>query len=292
MRISLSVTNFSWSPSVADLADRLVEIARAADDGGLDTIWVADHLLQADPSSSWDAEMLEAYSTLAFLAGHTQRVRLGTMVTGVTFRPPALLIKAVTTLDVLSGGRAWLGLGAGYAEDAARAMGLSLPPTAERYECLDETLRLAAQMWAGDPSPFHGKHYQLEQPISSPPPLSQPRPPILIGGMGERKTLRLVAQYADACNLFDIPDEGATIRRKLAVLAQHCEDVGRDYGSVEKTLSSRLEPGETAEQFAARCERLAALGIDHVVLITTGPWTREAVDVLCAARHMVDASTA
>jgi alkanesulfonate monooxygenase SsuD/methylene tetrahydromethanopterin reductase-like flavin-dependent oxidoreductase (luciferase family) len=169
-------------------------------------------------------------------------------------------------------------------------MGLPLPPTAERYECLEEALRLAAQMWAGDASPFHGKHYQLEGPISSPPPLSQPRPPILIGGMGERKTLRLVAQYADACNLFDIPDEGATIRRKLAVLAQHCEDVGRDYGSVEKTLSSRLEPGETADQFAARCEGLAALGIDHVVLITTGPWTREAVDVLCAARHMVDAS--
>ena len=292
MRISLSITNFSWSPSPADIASRLVEVARAADEGGLDTIWVADHLLQADPNSSPDAEMLEAYTTLAFLAAHTRRVRLGTMVTGVTFRPPALLIKAVTTLDVLSGGRAWLGLGTGYAQDAARAMGLSLPPTAERYERLEETLRLAAQMWAGDASPFHGRYYELEHPISSPQPLSRPRPPILIGGMGERKTLRLVARYADACNLFDIPDEGATIRRKLAALARQCEDLGRDYDSVEKTLSSRLEPGESAEQFAARCARLAALGIDHVVLIATGPWTREAVDVLCAARLKVEASTA
>jgi F420-dependent oxidoreductase-like protein len=290
MRLSLSITNFSWSGSAADIADRLVEVARVADDGGLDTIWVADHLLQADPNSSPDAEMLEAYTTLAFLAAHTQRVRLGTLVTGVTFRAPALLIKAVTTLDVLSGGRAWMGLGAGYAQDAARAMGLSLPPTAERYERLEETLRLATQMWAGDASPFYGNHYRLEQPICSPPPLSEPRPPILIGGMGERKTLRLVAQYADACNLFDVPDGGATIGRKLAVLAHHCDDLGRDYDGVEKTLSSRIEPGESARQFATRCASLAALGIDHVVLITTGPWSREAVDVVCAARRMVAAS--
>ena len=148
-------------------------------------------------------------------------------------------------------------------------MGLSLPPTAERYERLEETLRLAAQMWAGDAAPFHGVHYQLEHPVSSPPTLSQPRPPILIGGMGERKTLRLVAQYADACNLFDIPDGGATIRRKLDVLARHCDDLGRDCDSVEKTLSSRLESGESAERFAARCATLAALGIDHVVLVST-----------------------
>ena len=157
MRISLSITNFSWSPSSADIAGRLVEVARAADEGGLDTIWVADHLLQADPNSSPDAEMLEAYTTLAFLAAHTRRVRLGTMVTGVTFRPPALLIKAVTTLDVLSGGRAWLGTRHGLRAGCRGAMGLSLPRLPERYERLEETLRLAAQMWAGDASPFHGR---------------------------------------------------------------------------------------------------------------------------------------
>jgi F420-dependent oxidoreductase-like protein len=292
MRISLSITDFSWSPAAETIAPRLVEVARAADDGGLDTIWVADHLLQADPGSSPESEMLEAYTTLAFLAGQTRRVRLGTMVTPATFRPPALLIKAVTTLDVLSGGRAWLGLGAGYAEDEARAMGLSLPPTAERFERLEEVLRLAAQMWAGDASPFHGEHYQLEQPISSPQPLSRPRPPILIGGMGERRTLPLVARYADACNLFDIPDGGQTIRHKLEVLARHCDAVGRDDASIEKTLSSRLAPGERAGEFAARCAGLAELGIEHVVLVSAGPWTSDAVDVLCAAQGMLDASAA
>jgi F420-dependent oxidoreductase-like protein len=284
MRISLSVTDFSWPDP---LARRLAELARAADDGGLDTLWVADHMLQANPDSRPDAPMLEAYTTLGFLAAQTRRVRLGTMVTGVTFRPPALLIKAVTTLDVLSGGRAWLGLGAGYAEDEARAMGLPLPPTAERFERLEETLRIAGRMWAGDASPFEGRHYRLEQPVSSPAPLTRPRPPILIGGTGERKTLRLVAQYADACNLFDIPDEGKTIRRKLDVLTRHCEDVGRDPATVEKTLSSRLAPGETADQFAERCGRMAALGIDHMVLITTGGWTDADVDVLCGAARLL-----
>jgi F420-dependent oxidoreductase-like protein len=288
MRISLSITDFSWPASTAPLAARLVDVARVADEGGLDTLWVADHLLQADPNSTPDAPMLEAYTTLGFLAGQTRRLRLGTMVTGVTFRPPALLIKAVTTLDVLSGGRSWLGLGAGYADDEARAMGLPLPPTAERFERLEETLRLAARMWAGDASPFHGTHYRLEHPVSSPPPLTRPRPPILIGGMGERKTLRLVAQYADACNLFDIPDEGRTIRRKLDVLARHCDDLDRDPDSVEKTLSSRLAPEETAEQFADRCAGLATLGIDHVVLITTGGWSDADLDVLCRAARLVE----
>jgi alkanesulfonate monooxygenase SsuD/methylene tetrahydromethanopterin reductase-like flavin-dependent oxidoreductase (luciferase family) len=186
MRISVSITDFSLPTSTAQPAARLGEVARAADDGGLDTLWVADHLLQAHPNSPPDAPMLEAYTTLGFLAAHTSRIRLGTMVTAVTFRPPALLIKAVTTLDVLSGGRAWLGLGAGYAEDEARAMGLPLPPIAERFERLEDTLRRAGRMWAGDASPFHGKHYRLEGPVSSPPPLSRPRPPIHRRGGGAK----------------------------------------------------------------------------------------------------------
>jgi F420-dependent oxidoreductase-like protein len=284
MRISVSITDFSWPTP----ASRLAELARAADDGGLGTLWVVDHLLQADPNSQPDGPILEAYTTLGFLAAHTRRLRLGTMVTAVTFRPPALLIKAVTTLDVLSGGRAWLGLGAGYAEDEARAMGLPLPPVAERFERLEETLSLALRMWAGDASPFHGKHYRLEHPVSSPPPLTRPRPPILIGGMGERKTLRLVAEHADACNLFDIPDEGKTIRRKLEVLVRHCDEVGRDPDRIEKTLSSRLAPGETAEQFADRCRHLGTLGIDHVVLVNTGPWTDPDLDVVCSAARLIE----
>ena len=159
---------------------------RAADEAGLDTVWVVDHLIQADPMSMPDSEMLEAYTTLGLLAAHTRRVRLGTMVTAVTYRPPAMVIKAVTTLDALSGGRAWLGVGAGYLEQEARAMDVPLPLVSERFERLEETLRLALHMWTGDPSPFEGRHYHVERPVTNPPPLQQP-PPILIGGMGERK---------------------------------------------------------------------------------------------------------
>jgi F420-dependent oxidoreductase-like protein len=281
MRVSLSITNYSWS---GVLAAELARVARAADEAGLHTVWVADHLIQADPTSTPEAEMLEAYTTLGFLAAQTRRVRLGTMVTGVTFRPPSLLIKAVTTLDVLSGGRAWLGLGAGYQEDEARVMDLPLPPMAERFERLEETLRLALQMWAGDDSPFAGRHYRLERPLNSPPALQSPHPPILVGGMGERRTLRLVAQHADACNLFDIPDGGATIRRKLDVLARHCDEVGRPYDAIEKTVSTRLNDGESAAAFAERCAALGALGIEHAVVITAGPWTEDAIARLGAAQ--------
>jgi alkanesulfonate monooxygenase SsuD/methylene tetrahydromethanopterin reductase-like flavin-dependent oxidoreductase (luciferase family) len=198
----------------------------------------------------------------------------------VTFRPPALLVKAVTTLDVLSGGRAWLGLGAGYHGEEAEAMGLPLPSTAERFERLEETLAIAMRMWAGDETPYAGAHYRLQRPAGSPPPLRRPHPPVLIGGTGERKTLRLVARYADACNLFDIPDGGATVKHKLEVLARHCEEAGRPYEAIEKTLSTRLNPGEPAGSFAARCTAAAALGIEHLVVLTPGPWTGKAVATL------------
>jgi len=289
MRLSLSVTNYSWPGGVADLDSELARIVRAADDAGLDTVWVADHLIQADPTSVPDSEMLEAYTTLGFVAAQTRRIRLGAMVTAVTYRPPSVLIKAVTTLDVLSGGRAWFGVGAGYHEDEARAMDLPLPPVAERFERLEETLRLALQMWSSDSSPFEGRHHRLERPVNNPPALRRPHPPILIGGMGERKTLRLVAQYADACNLFDIPDGGKTIRHKLDVLARHCEAVGRPYDEIEKTVSTRLNPGQSAQEFAEQCDRLAPLGIEHAVVITAGPWTEESVARLAAAQQ-ADAS--
>jgi F420-dependent oxidoreductase-like protein len=286
MRFSLSITNYSWPGGPTGIGAGLVRLARAADADGLDTLWVADHLIQAEPTSTPDSEMLEAYTTLGFLAAHTERLRLGTMVTGVTFRPASVLIKAVTTLDVLSGGRAWLGLGAGYHEGEARAMGLPLPPVGERMERLREAVQLAVRMWRDDRSPFEGRHYRLERPVNSPAPISKPHPPLLIGGMGERKTLRLVAEYADACNLFDIPDEGKTIRHKLEVLARHCDAVGRPYDTIEKTVNTRLDPDESPEQFAERCARLAALGIEHAVVITTGPWTEDAVSRLAAAQRL------
>ena len=283
MRISINITDFSWPDGPVALAPSLERIVHAADEGGLDTVWLSDHLIQTAPGSIPDSEMLEAYTALGFLAGRTRRVRLGTMVGAITYRPPAVLIKAVTTLDVLSGGRAWLGVGAGYQEDEANALGLPLPPVAERFERLEETLRLGLQMWSGDVSPFHGRHYRLERPVSSPPPITRPHPPILIGGAGERKTLRLVARYGDACNLFDIPDGGATVRHKLDVLARHCEEVGRPYGEIEKTLSTRLAPDEPVDAFAERCAHLAGLGIEHVVVITAGPWTEAGVATLAAA---------
>ena len=266
------------------IADLLTATARAAEDAGLDTVWVADHLLQSDPASRLDEPMLEAYTTLGFLAGQTSRIRLGTLVSGATFRAPALLVKQVTTLDVLSGGRAWLGIGAGYNEDEARAMGICLPPIPERFHILADTLALAGRMWSGDESPFHGRHEHLEHPVGSPRPLCQPRPPILVGGTGERRTLRLVAEYADACNLFDIPDGGRSVRRQLDILARHCADVGRPYEQIERTITTALQPDERADQFLDRCGKLSELGIEHVVVITRGrPWTHDGIDALGAA---------
>jgi F420-dependent oxidoreductase-like protein len=286
MRVSINVTNYSWPGDAAGLRTGLDRVVRAADQAGLDTVWVPDHLLQADPNSTPTSEMLEAYTTLGYLAGRTARVRLGTMVTGVTFRPPALLIKAVTTLDVLSGGRAWLGIGAGYQHDEAHAMGLPLPAVAERFARLEETLQLAGRMWAGDDAAFEGSHYQLAYPVCSPAPLQAPHPPILIGGMGEHKTLRLVARYADACNLFDIPDGGETVRRKLHVLREHCAAIGRAPGEIDTTISTQFAAGESAAQFADHCAELADLGIDHVVALTSGPWSEQAISTLAEARHV------
>jgi F420-dependent oxidoreductase-like protein len=281
MRVSISLTNLSWPDGLAPSLGRVVEAAEGA---GVDTVWVVDHLIQADPTAPPDdTEMLEAYTTLGFLAARTERVRLGTMVTGVTFRPPALLVKAVTTLDVLTGGRAWLGIGVGHHGGEASEMGLPFPPATERYERLEETLQIAGRMWAGDETPFQGRHYRLERPQGSPRPVGHDHPPVLIGGAGERKTLRLVARYADACNLFDIPDGGRTVRHKLAVLARHCQEVGRPYEAIEKTLSTRLEPGEPGEAFARRCRAAAEWRIEHMVVVSSSPWTPEALSTLATA---------
>lgn len=284
MRVSISVTNYSWSGGPERLGLELTELARAADEAGVDTLWVVDHLLQSDPNAAADQrDMLEAYTTLGFLAAKTERLRLGAMVSPVTLRSPALLVKAVTTLDVLSGGRAWFGVGAGYLEQEAAAMGFDLPAVAERFERFEETLRIAQQMWAGDPSPFHGTHNRLERPENVPLPVRRPHPPVMIGGTGARRTLRLVAQYADACNVFDIPDGGQTVRHNLDVLAGHCADVGRRYEDIEKTMGTRVEAGETSDEFAQRCVAAAELGIEHMVVITAGPWTQDLLSILTGA---------
>lgn len=290
MRVSINVTNYSWPGNRP--GDELGRLARTADEAGIDTVWVADHLFQADPALPDDADMLEAYTTLGFLAARTERVRIGTMVSAVTMRAPALLVKAVTTLDALTGGRAWLGIGAGYNSAEAADMGLELPPVAERFERLEETLRIANRMWAGDTAPFEGAHYRLARPLCRPAPVRRPHPPVLVGGTGERRTLRLVAEYADACNLFDIPDGGRTVRHKLGVLAGHCQDVGRPFGAIEKTLSTRLNSGESAGDFVRRCADAAALGIGHIVVITSDPWDGAALGTLATAVPELDEITA
>jgi F420-dependent oxidoreductase-like protein len=283
VRVSITITDYAWPGGPATLSRHLAEVVRRADDSVIDTVWVQDHLLQRAPGSSITDPCVEAYTTLGYLAGLSRRVRLGTMVSAATFRPPALLIKAVTTLDVLSGGRGWLGIGAGYDQTEAGAMGLPLPPVPERFDRLEETLRLARRMWAADDRPFTGRYHRLDRPVGSPLPLTQPHPPILIGGTGERRTLRLVAEYADACNLFDIPDGGRTIRHKIEVLAAHCTDVGRPIEEIERTVSTRLGPGEEATAFVERCHILAGDGIDHVVVLVAGPWSEDALATVMSA---------
>ncbi|MGH3587870.1 MAG: LLM class flavin-dependent oxidoreductase, partial [Pseudonocardia sp.] len=250
MRVSLSITQFPKTPEHTPMED----IVQTADDGGIDTVWVPDHLIQYAPGTEPTDPHLEAYTTLGWLAARSRRVRLGAMVSPITFRPATLLIKAVSTLAVLSGGRAWLGVGTGYHEQEAAEMGVPMPPLAERFERLEDTVRLAHRMWAGDDSPFAGTHVRAERPLNQPNPARRPR--ILIGGHGEKKTLPLVARYADACNLFDIPDRGVTLRRKLDVLARECEAIGRPRAEIETTVGTALHPDETPEAFAERCTAL------------------------------------
>lgn len=277
MKVSMTVTDHAWTDGV----DGLRRIATIADEGGLDTIWVPDHLFQADPTSHPQAELFEAVSLLGFLAAITSRARLGMLVSPVPFRPPAVQVKAIATLDAFTHGRAWFGVGIGWEGAEAKAMGIPLGPVKERFEQLEELLDIADRMFAGDSSPYAGKHFQLDGPICSPRPADGV--PVLIGGTGEQKTLRIVARRAHACNLFDLPDGGTTVRHKLDVLRKHCDDVGRDFGEIEKTLSTRLTPDDTAGSFADRCREQASWGIDHAIVIRSGPWTAESVEILTAA---------
>jgi F420-dependent oxidoreductase-like protein len=226
-----------------------------------------DHFFQIEYVGATDEPMLEGYSALSFLAGVTENVKLGTLVTGVNYRHPGILVKTATTLDVLSGGRAYLGIGAGWFEREARALGVPFPSTAERFERLEETSRISHQMWSGEVKPFEGRHYHLAETLNSPQVLSTPHPPIMIGGMGEKKTLRLVAQYADACNLFAFVGAD-TIRHKLDVLKGHCDDVGRDYAEIERTAlgTANLAPdGMSADDVIGLCRVLNDAGVQHLI---------------------------
>jgi F420-dependent oxidoreductase-like protein len=306
MKLGISVTNFSWPVPAAQIGAIVARIARRADEAGFDSLWTMDHFFQIRISGlPPESPMLEAYATLAFMAAQTSRIRLGTTVTSVAYRHPAVLLKAVTSLDVLSGGRMILGVGAGAPWNAlppgvsprdveTSGLGIPFPSLAERFERLEELLQIAHRMWQGDEEPYDGKHYQLLRPLNSPNSLQRPHPPILIGGSGEKKTLQLVARYGDMCNLFDLPGTGYAdnLRHKLNVLRQHCHAVGRDYNEIEKTTATILDlgdsPGDGLSRFLDHLWRLAELGIDHAIISPRQPWddaTLEAVSAILPDIH-------
>lgn len=268
MKIGLQIPRFTWPGGDAAIARTLADIAQTADGVGFASVWVMDHFFQLEPMLGRAGEpMLESYSALSYMAALTRAVRLGTLVSGVIYRTPALLVKAVTNLDVLSGGRAYCGVGAAWYDREAVGLGFPFPPTRERFELLEETLQLAHHMWAGRTEPFHSAHLSLAEPLCSPMPLSRPHPPIMIGGMGEKKTLRLVAQYADACNLFARAGE-SVLREKLDILRRHCDELARPYEAIEKTTlgTVHLAPGQmSAADVVEQCRGLAALGISHAI---------------------------
>lgn len=273
MRLGFSISNFTWSREQELPGDTFGLLVERAERAGFYSLWVADHFFQIPWIGPPEREMLEGWSALAYAAGRTNHIKLGTMVTGVTNRHPGILVKMATTLDVLSHGRTYFGVGATAGiEEEHRGLGIPLPPLAERIARLEETLQIALQMWSGDERPYEGKYYHLERPLNSPQAVQKPHPPILVGGHGERKTLRLVAQYADACNFMGYLDKDAR-RHKLDILREHCQELGRPYEQIEKTLVYFLHitrdgrNGSFSPQAATDClAGLAAEGFDHVIL--------------------------
>jgi F420-dependent oxidoreductase-like protein len=267
VRVGLQIPRFTWPEGTASIGPKLAEIGRTADEAGFSSIWVMDHFFQIEVVGDVEEPMLEGYSALSYLAAVTEKARLGTLVTGVHYRYPGLLVKTATTLDVISGGRAYLGIGAGWNERESNGLGVPFPSTRERFERLEEALQIAQQMWSGQVGPYEGEHYQLAEALNSPQALSEPHPPVMIGGMGEKRTLRLVAQYADACNLFAYggPD---LVRQKLDVLRGHCEDMGRDYEEIERTALGTVnlaEGGMTADEVIGFCRGMSEAGIRHLI---------------------------
>jgi F420-dependent oxidoreductase-like protein len=267
VKLGLQLNSFDWTGAPERFGAMLIEIAVAAEEAGFDRIGVADHVWQHPIVGGPEADAPECYATLSFLAANTERVMLTAMVSGIHFRHPAVLVKSVTTLDVLSGGRAWLGIGSGHYEEETRGLGIPFPPQKERFEMLEETAQIALRMWSGDRGderPFEGKHYHLERPLNLPQRLARPHPPIMIAGDGEKKTLRLVARYADACSL----RPGPQVPDKLDVLRRHCEEEGRDYGEIEKTCAFGFDVGERGEkagELVGHLRRLAGMGVETVI---------------------------
>lgn len=277
MKVGLQIIDFAWSGWPGSIGAGLAGIARGAEEAGFDSFWMMDHFFQTENLGKAEDPMLEAYAALAFVAAVTARVELGVMVTGVTYRHPGVLIKTATTLDVLSGGRAWLGLGAGWYEREHSGLGVPFPPLKERFERLEETLQIAQLMWSGEVTRFSGTHYQMAETLNSPQAINKPHPPILVGGAGEAKTLLMVAKYADACNFFASAGEDA-LRHKLTVLQTHCQNEGRPYQEISKTVigdpqvmkddEGRLVPGKVVEH----ASRMSEIGFDYFHLSIPKVW--------------------
>jgi F420-dependent oxidoreductase-like protein len=262
VRLGLHYWNYSRPSDPARIAVTLAETARVAEQAGVSSFTVMDHYFQMEHAGSAGEPMLEGYTTLGYVAARTERMTLGLLVTGVMYRHPGLLAKIVTTLDVLSGGRARLGIGASWYEREQRGLGVPVVPVAERFERLEETLQICLQMWSDDDGPFHGRHYQLAETLCVPAPISRPRPPILVGGGGERKTLLLAARYADASNLFG--SSPADVAHKLEVLRSHCDAEGRDYDSIGKTILAVRPVLADVDAFVAAASEYAALGVTEI----------------------------
>jgi F420-dependent oxidoreductase-like protein len=272
VKFGLQINNFTWPGGPTAIGPTLGRIGRTADDAGFDSIWVMDHFFQIRGLGPPEAPMLEGQTALGFLAAHTERARLGLMVGGVHYRQPGLWIKMTTTLDILSGGRAWFGIGAAWNVFESKGLGFPFPPLGERFEWLEDTLRLAGEMWSGGSGThgtFDGTHVTATHVINSPQAISRPRIPILIGGGGERKTLRLVAQYADACNLFGRDPE--VVRAKLAILREHCERLGRPYDEIERTVLTSIDlDAESPDEVVDRFGVLAEAGAQHLIFSVRG----------------------
>src|ERR1700733_2875932 len=277
MDLGFHIADFTWTGGPPQLAPTLGRLAREAEDGGIARLTVMDHFWQIGPVGAPEESMLEAYTTLGYLAAVTERALVHTLVTGVVYRQPGFLAKVVSTLDVLSGGRAGLGIGAAWFQGEAEGLGFDFPPLGERFERLEETLQICLQMWSENDSAFDGRHYQLERTLNSPEPLSRPHPFILVGGGGERKTLRLVAQYADACNIYVGGDEA---RNKLDVLRSHCETVGRDYDEIEKTTMISIDASTSQGELLDKLRSGHALGFTTTYIFARNPKPLAAIELL------------
>ena len=268
MNIGLQIPSFKYPGGTSAIRPRLKEIVTTAESAGFASLWVMDHYYQIKGlfGEAYTDPMMEAYTTLGYFAGLTEKAQLGVLVTGVIYRHPAVLMKMVNTLDILSGGRAYLGIGAAWYEDEAKGYGIPYPSTSERFEQLEDNLQLARALWDGDEASFVGKHFSAPAITNNPRPISNPHPRIMIGGTGPRKTLRMVAQYADACNIF----EGIGVenmQNALATLKGHCESLGRDYATIEKTSlgTVHLSGKDTVDSVIKRVKELAGMGFSHAI---------------------------